>query len=585
MAASEHTPHYNLSQFGPGDRPSWLGDYNQDMRIIDTRITTADQTANNALAKSTANESEIAAHDARIATADKTANDALTLAQTNERNIATNDTDITRLKQANYTNVALYDIDNTGATDCSEKLQTIIDSAATGIYFPAGIYRIDRTLRFPYNTANSFGVQLDAGATIIAGAQMDVMLQFGAYDKNHANKKCEGTAISGGHIDGNDMANTCIDFSDKIRQNRINNVYIDRFTGIGLHVSTSGNRRSSDSLISNCRIGNVQTPQVRANTIGIKFDSLDNQVDNCYICDCQTCIWSEGWLMAANTHFFTTAIWYEANLPTYGIVCFGGMQGTNLYFDSVTYAISCKSSVILNTIYVYNFFNSENITRYYFRTQNGSLRLTNFVKGTNYPNEILFQLCDFSSDFKITERHESTYYDYYCDSEITPTSANDRATDIGGNKYTHSTLLNNNVVALNAYDGIRIGYMPLDKSPAFYGEIISQSTFDFTGTGIIRVLDKTKTPTNRSKLVDFHVESPNYGMAMGTVETLSIFGMEIEARPLYIYAKRNLPSSQRFVMRPMYLNGRVGWFYTHAAEIVPLTESNTVATLNNNGAL
>lgn len=39
MAASEHTPHYSLSQFGPDDRPSWIDDYNKDMRIIDTALT------------------------------------------------------------------------------------------------------------------------------------------------------------------------------------------------------------------------------------------------------------------------------------------------------------------------------------------------------------------------------------------------------------------------------------------------------------------------------------------------------------------------------------------------------------------
>ena len=44
MAASEHTPHYSLSQFGPGDRPSWIDDYNADMRIIDTAIRDESQT-------------------------------------------------------------------------------------------------------------------------------------------------------------------------------------------------------------------------------------------------------------------------------------------------------------------------------------------------------------------------------------------------------------------------------------------------------------------------------------------------------------------------------------------------------------
>ena len=39
MAASEHTPHMQLSQFGPDDRPSWIDDYNADMRTIDTALT------------------------------------------------------------------------------------------------------------------------------------------------------------------------------------------------------------------------------------------------------------------------------------------------------------------------------------------------------------------------------------------------------------------------------------------------------------------------------------------------------------------------------------------------------------------
>lgn len=44
MAASGNTPHYSLSQFGPGDRPSWIDDYNADMRTIDTAIHDESQT-------------------------------------------------------------------------------------------------------------------------------------------------------------------------------------------------------------------------------------------------------------------------------------------------------------------------------------------------------------------------------------------------------------------------------------------------------------------------------------------------------------------------------------------------------------
>lgn len=43
MAASEHTPHYSLSQFGPDDRPSWIDDYNADMQTLDTAIRDENQ--------------------------------------------------------------------------------------------------------------------------------------------------------------------------------------------------------------------------------------------------------------------------------------------------------------------------------------------------------------------------------------------------------------------------------------------------------------------------------------------------------------------------------------------------------------
>ena len=43
MAASGNTPHYSLSQFGPNDRPSWIDDYNEDMRAIDRKLNDINQ--------------------------------------------------------------------------------------------------------------------------------------------------------------------------------------------------------------------------------------------------------------------------------------------------------------------------------------------------------------------------------------------------------------------------------------------------------------------------------------------------------------------------------------------------------------
>lgn len=38
MTASNHTGNYNLSQFAGSDRPTWLGDYNDDMAKIDAQL-------------------------------------------------------------------------------------------------------------------------------------------------------------------------------------------------------------------------------------------------------------------------------------------------------------------------------------------------------------------------------------------------------------------------------------------------------------------------------------------------------------------------------------------------------------------
>lgn len=38
MTATNHTKNYNLSQFQPTDRPTWIGDYNGDMSKIDAQM-------------------------------------------------------------------------------------------------------------------------------------------------------------------------------------------------------------------------------------------------------------------------------------------------------------------------------------------------------------------------------------------------------------------------------------------------------------------------------------------------------------------------------------------------------------------
>ena len=54
MGATNHTTHYNMSQFIGTDKPSWLNDYNNDMSLIDTAIYNAADAANTAESTATA---------------------------------------------------------------------------------------------------------------------------------------------------------------------------------------------------------------------------------------------------------------------------------------------------------------------------------------------------------------------------------------------------------------------------------------------------------------------------------------------------------------------------------------------------
>lgn len=53
MASSNKTAHYNLSQYGANDKPTYMGDYNTDMDNIDSGIYDAQTTADSAQASAT----------------------------------------------------------------------------------------------------------------------------------------------------------------------------------------------------------------------------------------------------------------------------------------------------------------------------------------------------------------------------------------------------------------------------------------------------------------------------------------------------------------------------------------------------
>lgn len=77
MTATNHTKNYDLSQFAGTDRPTWIGDYNGDMKKIDTQLK---QNADN-IASATAGGLKTVAHTGDL-TGNGTANSPLGVATT-----------------------------------------------------------------------------------------------------------------------------------------------------------------------------------------------------------------------------------------------------------------------------------------------------------------------------------------------------------------------------------------------------------------------------------------------------------------------------------------------------------------------
>lgn len=82
MASSNKTAHYQLSQYGATDKPTYMGDYNTDMDNIDTGIYNAQTKADTAFAN--AGSADTKADNAQL-----TANQALNSAGSANTNIGT----------------------------------------------------------------------------------------------------------------------------------------------------------------------------------------------------------------------------------------------------------------------------------------------------------------------------------------------------------------------------------------------------------------------------------------------------------------------------------------------------------------
>ena len=188
MASTNKTTHYELSQYVGNDKPTYLTDYNNDMRNIDTGIYNAQTKADTAFAN--AGSADTKADNAQL-----TANQALNTAGTANTNIGTmanlNTTDKTSVVNAinevkeetdevnerfnfttftSYNASAVQNLSNGTLAECSMTLATNEDNSILKLYGQLvvddatqnGVIRIPATRLRPTEeiTVNELGIRL-----------------------------------------------------------------------------------------------------------------------------------------------------------------------------------------------------------------------------------------------------------------------------------------------------------------------------------------------------------------------------------------------------------------------------------------
>lgn len=163
MAASEHTPHYSLSQFGPGDRPSWIDDYNSDMQTLDTAVSDAQSDATEARQSATTNGQSIREINSSL----ETVNNDLSKIKGDIASIGTagNNIDVQHYSSINTNRETLsfpagsYD-DNiiklpNNCTIIGEQFSEVNNYGAL-VFNKKGVYLVDCSINF-FDTSNSNG--------------------------------------------------------------------------------------------------------------------------------------------------------------------------------------------------------------------------------------------------------------------------------------------------------------------------------------------------------------------------------------------------------------------------------------------
>lgn len=193
-------------------------------------------------------------------------------------------------------NVLDYGADNTGMSDCSPLLnQLCADPDVSGLYFPAGNYRLDNML-----DCHGTHITAERGARIFAGSSMSLMVRAGGSKGSGLYPRWR---LSGGIWDGNGLASDVISagFGD------VSNVEVRG--GLGAQLSCG----------HACRVhGAYLVGEAKAGTTGLRTD-FDGQYSDITVWCCETGVDTHGY-----NQFTDLYVWgghWQDNMETVGIRC------------------------------------------------------------------------------------------------------------------------------------------------------------------------------------------------------------------------------------------------------------------------
>ncbi len=225
-----------------------------------------------------------------------------------------------------YRNYIIANVPNDGTVDVSDKLQQLIDENPNRtIFFPDGIYRLDKPICTPAHPEKSVCLSLSGYAVLRAGEgwnSPEALVRLGAiHPANDIRTVGSNYSFSGGVVDGRGVARGIS--IDGGRETVIRDVSI-KHTTVGIHIKHGANSGSSDADISGVNI--VGTGDTAS--IGVLLEGYDNTLTNMRIANVFTGVK----LCSSGNCLRNIHPLYTSNYENYTDSCgFWDLNGNNWY--------------------------------------------------------------------------------------------------------------------------------------------------------------------------------------------------------------------------------------------------------------